>query len=84
MILHRLPSTKYILITSSQPLGAYQPSYISQKVAYIDELAQVAVLEVPEDRGVVEVREAGHVLAFLELGRVDLRHLPLLEGLLLK
>ncbi len=38
---------------------------------YIDEFALVSTLEVPEDRGFVEISQVGHVIALLELGRVD-------------
>jgi hypothetical protein len=51
---------------------------------YVDESAVVSIFQVPEDGGIVEIGEAGHVLAFLELWRVHLRHLLLLEHLLLK
>ena len=46
---------------------------------YVDELLDVADLEVMEDGGVVEVGESGHVLAHVELGRVHLGHLILFE-----
>jgi hypothetical protein len=44
----------------------------------------VASLEVPEDGAIVEEGEVGHVLALLELGRVDLPQLGRLELLLLQ
>ena len=49
----------------------------------VDQLDEVALLQVVEHRSVVEVGQVGHVLAFLVLGRVHLGHLLLLEVLLL-
>ena len=49
----------------------------------VDQLNEVALLQVVEHRGVVEVGQVGHVLAFLVLGRVHLGDLLLLEVLLL-
>ena len=51
---------------------------------HIDELDEVALLEVVEHGGVVEVGQVGHVLALLILGRVHLLHLLLLNALLLE
>ena len=44
----------------------------------MDHLGLVASLQVPEDGGVVEEGQVDHVLALLELGRVDPAHLRLL------
>ena len=44
----------------------------------------VSGLEIPEDRGVVEEGQVGHVLALLELGRVDLPQLLGFEDFFLK
>ena len=46
----------------------------------MDHLGLVAGLQVPEDGGVVEESQVDHVLALLELGRVDPAHLRLLVG----
>lgn len=48
---------------------------------YVDELGVVTLLQVVEDRSIVEVGQIGHVLAFLVLGRVHLLELVLLEVL---
>jgi hypothetical protein len=37
---------------------------------YVDEFALVSALEVPENGGVVEIGEVGHVLALFKLGRI--------------
>ena len=44
----------------------------------MDHLGLVASLQVPEDRSIVKESEVDHVLALLELGRVDPAHLRLL------
>ena len=49
----------------------------------VDELVHVANSQVPQDRGVVEVGQVGHVLAAVELRGVDLADQVLLEHLLL-
>merc|ERR1712107_251467 len=49
----------------------------------VDQLGLVAGLQVPEDGGVVEVGQVDHVLALLELGRVDAANLASLESELL-
>merc|ERR1719494_880230 len=49
----------------------------------VDQLGLVPGLQVPEDGGVVEVGQVDHVLALLELGRVDTTNLASLEGELL-
>jgi hypothetical protein len=49
----------------------------------VDELVDVADPQVPQHGGVVQVGQVGHVVAAVELGRVDLPHLVLLEHLLL-
>ena len=49
----------------------------------VDELGLVSGLQVPEDGGVVEVGQVDHVLALLELGRVDTPNLSSLVGELL-
>lgn len=48
---------------------------------YVDELGVVTLLQVVEDRSIVEVGQIRHVLAFLVLGRVHLLQLVLLEVL---
>ena len=50
----------------------------------MDHLSLVAGLQVPEDGGVVEVSQVDHVLALLELGRVDLAQLLGLEDFFLE
>merc|ERR1712004_964100 len=49
----------------------------------VDQLRLVPGLQVPEDGGIVEVGQVDHVLALLELGRVDTTDLSSLEGELL-
>merc|ERR1719266_2414346 len=49
----------------------------------VDHLALVAGLQVPEDASIVEEGQVDHVLALLELGRVDLAHLSPLQSELL-
>merc|ERR1711963_780420 len=49
----------------------------------VDQLGLVPGLQVPEDGGVVEVGQVDHVLALLELGRVDAANLTSLESELL-
>merc|ERR1719486_1636542 len=49
----------------------------------VDQLRLVPGLQVPEHGGVVEVSQVDHVLALLELGRVDTADLSSLEGELL-
>merc|ERR1711899_31185 len=49
----------------------------------VDQLGLVPGLQVPEHGGVVEVSQVDHVLALLELGRVDTADLSSLEGELL-
>ena len=51
---------------------------------YVDQLGGVARLQVPEDGRLVEVGQVGHVLALLELGRVDLRDQLALDRLFLQ
>lgn len=48
---------------------------------YVDELGVVTLLQVVEDRSIVEVGQIRHVLAFLILRRVHLLQLVLLEVL---
>ena len=48
-------------------------------LTYVNEFLDVSDFEVPEDGCIVEIGEAGHVLAHVELGRVHLGHLVLLE-----
>ena len=50
---------------------------------YVNELGVVTLFQVVQDRRVVEVRQVGHILGLLILGRVDLRQLVLLEVLVL-
>ena len=47
----------------------------------VDEPGDVTTLQVVQDRGVVEVCQVRHVLAFLELGGVNLANQVLLEVL---
>ena len=54
------------------------------KNAYIDEFTLVASLQVPKDRGLVQVGQVGHVLAFLKLGWIDGNHRLVLEDLFLQ
>jgi len=54
---------------------------IASEESYIDELGVVTLLQVVEDRSIVEVSQIGHVLAFLILGRIHLLQLVLLEVL---
>ena len=49
----------------------------------VDQLVDISDLQVPEDGGVIEVGQVGHILAAIELGGVDLAHLVLLVHLLL-
>lgn len=49
--------------------------------SYVDELGVVTLLQVVEDRSIVEVGQIGHVFGFLILGRVHLLQLILLEVL---
>ena len=49
----------------------------------VDQLGLVPGLQVPEDRGIIEECQIGHVFALLEFWRVDLSHQICLEGLLL-
>ena len=46
---------------------------------YIDQLVDVSGVKVVEDGGLVEVRQVGHVFAFLKLGRIDLLNLILFQ-----
>ena len=41
-------------------------------LTHVDELLDVSDGKVPEDGGVVEVGQPGHVLAHVKLGRIDL------------
>ena len=41
-------------------------------LTHVDELLDVSGGEVPEDGGVVEVGQPGHVLAHVKLGRIHL------------
>ena len=49
----------------------------------VDQPLNVPLVQVEQDGGVVEVSQVGHVLAAVELGRVDLTDQVLLEDLLL-
>ena len=49
----------------------------------VDKLVDISDLQVPEDGGVIEVGQVGHVLTAVELRGVDLAHLVLLVHLLL-
>lgn len=54
---------------------------VASEEPYVDELGVVTLLQVVEDRSIVEVGQIGHVLGFLILGRVHLLQLVLLEVL---
>ena len=41
----------------------------------VDHLGLVASLQVPEDRGIIEVGQVDHVLALLEFGWVNSTHI---------
>ena len=47
----------------------------------VDQLGDIASLQIPEDRSLIEVGHVGHIVELLHLGRVDLHHLGRLEGL---
>ena len=49
----------------------------------VDKLVDISNPQVPQDRGVIEVGQVGHVNAAVELGRVDLSNLVLLPDLFL-
>jgi len=49
----------------------------------VNELNVVSLLEVMQDRSIIKVCQAGHILAFLILGGVDLRNLFFLEVFIL-
>ena len=49
----------------------------------VDKLVDISDPQVPQDGGVIEVGQVGHVNAAVELGRVDLSDLVLLPDLLL-
>ena len=49
----------------------------------VDQLVDISDLQIPENRGVIEIGQVGHILAAVELGGVDLTHLVLLVHLLL-
>lgn len=52
---------------------------ISPSLPYVDELGVVTLLQVVEDRSIVEIGQIGHVFGFLILGRIHLLQLILLE-----
>ena len=49
----------------------------------VDKLVDISDPQVPEDRGIIEVGQVGHVDAAVELGRVDLADLVLLPNFFL-
>ena len=49
----------------------------------VDKLVDISDPQVPQDGGVIEVGQVGHVNAAVELGRVDLSNLVLLPDLFL-
>ena len=49
----------------------------------VDKLVDISDPQVPQDGGIIEVGQVGHVNATVELGRVDLSDLVLLPDLLL-
>lgn len=60
-------------------LGSEGRERDSPSLPYVDELGVVTLLQVVEDRSIVEVGQIGHILGFLILGRVHLLQLVLLE-----
>ena len=51
--------------------------------SYIDELVNVSLLKIVQDRGFVQVGQAGHILGLLVLGWVDLLEQIFLDSSLL-
>ena len=49
----------------------------------VDKLVNISDPQVPQDRGVIEVSQVGHVGAAVELGRIDLPNLILLPDFFL-
>lgn len=47
--------------------------------SYVDQIGIVSGFEIMQNRGLVQVRQVAHVLAFLKLGRIDLLNLILFE-----
>ena len=56
--------------------------YTEEAGVRVDQLVDVSDPQVPQHRRVVQVGQVGHVLAAVELGRVDLPNQVLLEDLL--
>ena len=54
--------------------------YTSLKVAYIDEVLAVSLLNVEENGGLVEITEVGHVLHSFHTGLVHGQHIVRGEG----
>ena len=57
--------------------------HVENSFPHVDQFGDVSRLEIVKHGRLVEVREVGHVLAPLKLGRVDLLHLILLQYLAL-
>ena len=49
----------------------------------VDQLVDISDLQIPENGGIIEIGQVGHILAAVKLGGVDLTHLVLLVHLLL-
>lgn len=64
---------------SHTSLGTKKVGGLRGILPHVDQILDVSQGEIVQDGGVVEVRQAGHVLAHVELGRVDLCHLVLFE-----
>ena len=60
-----------------------EPTTKTFSETHVDELSVVALLQVVEDRGIVQIGQVRHVLDLLILGRVDLSDLVLLKVLFL-
>ena len=64
-------------------IKSWLKKYASLRQTYIDELADVSRLEIPEHRGLVEVSHVGDVVKLLHFRRIDLHQLARLESLFL-
>lgn len=67
--------------SSDREKGGCEHLPIASEEPYVDEFGVVTLLQVVEDRSIVEVSQIGHVFGFLILGRVHLLQLVLLEVL---
>ena len=57
--------------------------YTEESRICVDKLIDISDSQVPQDRGVIEIRQVGHVGAAVELGRIDLPNLILLPDFFL-